>query len=459
LLLSLYLFQANTQNINNVGACPENCYQCTLQRFCNICNVGYSVTSTGNCVIGGTTTPAASVPVAVVPTTSNSQGICPDHCFNCSSDGLTCLICSSGYVLLNNGSCYIAAISVCPANCILCSSDGLTCRSCGNGFILLSNGACFPISNIASNATSATGSTTNNTSASTTGNAVCSGLPNCEVCSNDGFTCLECNTGFAVLNNLCVAFAGSTSVATVPCLNNCASCLNDTETCQLCIPGFTLLTNGSCVATCSANCISCNNGVCSQCSTGFILQSNGTCKFGQITCPGNCLGCFGNGTCTNCSQFYTLKSDGSCGVDCPVNCALCTVDTLECTSCSVGFVLQTNGTCSFSIAASTNPTTVACPSDCEACSDSMTCAICSAGYTLRSNGRCTSTENICGNYCTKCTPDALTCYSCFSGYSLMSDSTCAIVCPTNCAVCSTQGVCVTCSSGFTLQTDRTCTSS
>lgn len=111
---------------------------------------------------------------------------------------------------------------------------------------------------------------------------------------------------------------------------------------------------------------------------------------------------------------------------CSKPCSNCSANV--CYDCNTGYYFLSNQC-------------LACPSNCQSCSNSFTCLTCNSGYYLNTSSLCVSIclKN-CGNSNANC------CSSCSSGYYL-NNKTCQ-KCINNCQDCKTNSSCSTCMTNY-----------
>ena len=138
--------------------------------------------------------------------------------------------------------------------------------------------------------------------------------------------CLDCLTGFYLVNRLCLP-------ATPHCLTT-----NTTGSCSACLLGYELI-KGEC-RSCPDYCAECQIGMCSNCTFGFGLRFSKDSRPLCLVCGGNCAQCSwsqGEPTCSLCfSTFYLSSANHSC-LPCPSSCVSC--QRFGCHSCMVGYYL------------------------------------------------------------------------------------------------------------------------
>jgi hypothetical protein len=181
------------------------------------------------------------------------------NCDQCTTDSVTCTLCSSSYYFLE-------------PNCVM---------SCGNGYYADStNRLCVKCDD-----------------------------KNCTNCATNKDICTQCLAGFFLYSNICWERCPLRTAEVTSPFGNCQACtdslcLNCTTNkaiCQQCQP-FAYLMTGS--------------GLCySPCPSEYGQNStNGLC----VSCqPSNCLNCTGDGlTCTSCDVGRYLYN-GVCVATCP----------------------------------------------------------------------------------------------------------------------------------------------
>lgn len=447
----------------------NNCKRCPVTKTCMDCNTGFFLASDNTC---NTTCP--NYFYANVATGKCDK--CPALCVNCS-DAKTCTKCDVNFYLLN-GQC----VKTCPEqytivddNCVKCSVDKCkTCNSntsicdiCVNPFVLNKN-ECLKLC------------------PETTFNklGICTSCPeSCSICTDEN-TCTKCTSPKLLqLDKKC----GDTVCpdTTVPINGSCTKCLTE-DACRLCnVKNLKL-------------CVECKNmwpllnNKCTQnCPDGYFQVQN-TCN----SCITRCKKCSNSLTCDECTAGFNLQS-GKCALQCnkgfyaqngrciacEPNCETC--DSTKCSKCASTVFLQF-GKCVASCSVGTYPSNLkeclACPQNCNQCTNGTQCRVCAAGFYLK-NGLCvescgsgfslnTSTASCvaCGNGCDTCNSSApSTCLKCKQPLVLNS-GLCVDVCPVgtftdnnsvcqkcilNCDVCSDTTTCLTCRVDFFLHPLRT----
>ena len=183
------------------------------------------------------------------------------------------------------------------------------------------------------------------------------------------------------------------------------------------------------------NCLECNwnNANCSKCKNGFHQEpdSNGTCQKCGVD---NCAYCPLNEICQFCMDGYVLKND-IC-VACPENCDICSNST-ECITCKRGFSNLTFPAASCESICQSN----------EYYSEESTCLTCDTKFS-----NCTKcTENLCSN-CSNTTrffPEGICCPI---GSYLDENQSCqhCSKATDNCSDCLANTTCIECQQGLTL---------
>lgn len=246
---------------------------------------------------------------------------------------------------------------------------------------------------------------------------------NCKVASSAG-VCLECFSGFVLINGLCQArdpfCASYDSTGCLACqegyyLNTIRRCVINPPNCKValstgacseCYPNY-VLTQGSCTPyippnpTCrqgysfvgnqcvTPNCNRYNSAsnsdrLCLECASGFTLSPIYYLCFKAVD---NCASYSPTGGCLSCAVGFTLVQ-GLCRRP-PLNCRVYDVITLICQECEVGYIFDLSG---------------------------VNCVACPPGYSAL--GKNCVTPN-----CVTYTPAGL-CSACTSGFILNSTSLC-----------------------------------
>lgn len=401
-------------------------------------------------------------------------------CSACSATGV-CQNCTEGYQLVGS-----KCVKECEASddgpCLQCAEDKTKCAVCSVGRALNSTGACVPCvtgtSSWRCDACAFQGTTNVCTSCVNKNSSIamffdtpskaCVSCPQpgiCKICTS-ATTCSACNTGYALVNGVCVKLCQSS--ASGPCLT-CST--SDVTKCGSCVSRKGLDATGTNCVDCpskpSANwfCDKCqydssiNAQKCLQCNATtsapagpiamYWQSSSKSCA--QCSQPGICTACNSNGVCTACptSSYRLLGSTcvKLCVQQAAGPCTRCsTADTTKCLNCAAGFALS-SGSCQ------------ACPANCTACTLSgsvFTCTACS--FTTADGTRVAMYWNQGTKKCTECPSPGLCnscsstgqCNGCITGYSL-SAGACFRNCQTNtdCTTCSTtdRTKCSRCASG------------
>lgn len=214
--------RVNSLNINNCQTVTANADTCA------VCSTGFVLTNDGRACL-------AALPNCVAYAVSNFQ-----------VSVLQCSLCSNGYYLINsNGNSVCNAGSI--QNCLTYQVNANNCTVCDNGFYLRS-GAC--IAHVAINNCQTYSQSVANTCAfcssgyySFSFTTVCvptTVRPNCLAYSLDGNSCITCSSGYYVNGGVCSIIPAAFA--------NCAIFSNGV--CTLCNPGFmvnTLAIVGTCV--------------------------------------------------------------------------------------------------------------------------------------------------------------------------------------------------------------------
>ena len=164
------------------------------------------------------------------------------NCDNCTSNGLSCASCNSGFIYYN-GQCInyvpVGYVNIsgnatpCSSPCTTCSIATTNCTSCTNPLILYQF-ACISSSSCPSGTT-----LYNNTCTS------CTNL--CSQCSSTPSTCSSCSSPYFLntVTHQCVTasncqtytYANSSNNQCSQCITPCLSC-NTLVSCSSCVHGF-----------------------------------------------------------------------------------------------------------------------------------------------------------------------------------------------------------------------------
>ena len=307
----------------------SECKTCDKPRtdaeICTECNVGRSLTPTGQCIDDCATIPG------YYGATEGSKKVCKkcgvENCVVCGKDG-TCDLCTDGFY---GGSC-----SKCDSSCKNCNgSTAEDCTECPSGKALKYD---------------TTGKK------GTCGDGCTPNTSNCEKCdlAVDGTAyCSKCKEANQFpQNGVCVAAGGRaitcTSQGTGVC-NTCAAgsfrmdggCYEDTK-----YPGKSVCSEANPAGD-----------SCKTAAHGYKLEG-GT----LTTCPSNCEVCSSSTVCTTCMGGYFKTSSNTC-TKCDAGCATCTGTASTCSSCADGYYLS-NSKC---IACDRSDGSITGVSDCLSC--------------------------------------------------------------------------------------------
>ncbi|KAM3143706.1 hypothetical protein pb186bvf_004202 [Paramecium bursaria] len=299
---------------------------------------------------------------------------------------------------------------------------------CGNGFFWNSQ-LCAPCMTVAngyctcSTQGTCTTLTCNPTYIPNTANTACTACGNgCSSCSMDSTNtrsvCTGCQTGYQMINGICVSSA------------NCLTLDSVTGICTQCSTGYFFNWNfnptvptsfteqtyyqyyPTFCSACMSRCSVCSTSdTCQTCSTGYYL----TVSQGQITCSTcpitNCSSCTTAGVCTSCSNGFYLQATTSSAIctSCPAaNCLSC--NSSVCLQCAIGFTMTGRNQCT------------SCPStlNCQICNSNGTCQLCNTGYTPNILGVCYQCPTNCANCSINQAGNAATCTACNDQYYLLS---------------------------------------
>ncbi|KAL4506091.1 hypothetical protein ABPG72_013852, partial [Tetrahymena utriculariae] len=285
--------------------CISNCSQCIDQSTCQVCKSGYFLQFNWTCE---TSCPSSA------QKDNNSKCICDP---NSNLVNGQC-ICNQQYYQLQN-ECF-----QCSSNCDFCLS-ATNCNQCSTGYYLLQDGSC----NICN--------TENGYFKSN--NQCLSCQKNCLICTNQS-TCtknIECGSRFTYDNNQqkcvqclwdfqinqCVDKCNSNQFND-QVQNTCSQCYYQNNTClQQCPQGFYADSSFECQA-CHKSCMSCKGPLqnqCLRCFQQYFLQDDLTCQI--------------------CENGYFLDSIYNQCVKCDSGCATCNGPlSNNCLSCKSNFILQ-----------------------------------------------------------------------------------------------------------------------
>ncbi|KAL7719911.1 Serine-threonine protein kinase [Entamoeba marina] len=449
--------------------CMDLCALCTSSTNCLVCNEGL---------------------VLEDPSSSTSKCVTIDNCVTVVSDH--CEECASGYYINGRGC------SSCPSNCSYC--EGTTCLKC-DPFFFLHNSACVETIENCKLATSDQGclecnegfyyDTTQNT---------CNTCNNCPKCSsyND---CLECDSGYYLLNGVCVymdEYCEQTD------LYGCVQCQTNTTNTTLADAYMTEenlgddnnitfsyylrvseydsqhhITYERECQLCSERCKLCEfyDNWCVACNEPYALVANETATeiysamtndfdktiYSCQTKPDTCL-TFVMGYCTECKENHFL-SNISC-VECDESCSSCVTQTY-CNSCNEELDDDENAIYwrppSISSLSALNKGY--CFLVNESLSDSdYRLDMCEVAITVDGCSKCLTGFYMYDNYCVECPTNCaeckmndnetdVICSSCSNNMYLENN-----VCQScdnieNCEVCNSAG-CETCVEGYSVSSDR-----
>ena len=382
----------------SVSSIPNECHeQCSGKcakagaEFCDACS-NLRVASTLECV--------EKCPVGTFANEHMCRE-CPKFCSECVDDH-SCIKCQEGAVRLQNGECadecpdlsYAAANGTCvPCHHSCLSCDGPTekdCTSCPGQLSLGEDGTCSIRS-----------------------------PSSCQDGTYFDHRKLECHS----------------------CHVTCAKCSGKESTqCTLCNGSYTLINDGRCVDTRQLQ----------NCGPGHYLNPS---SLECTPCPSLCANCSGDTTCLSCLESHYLLSNGTCVESCPEHtvtdnstnvcldtachesCLSCfgTKDS-QCISCSEGMLLY-EGSCTDKCPNGTYQSMTSCYPCHETCAD---CLGPDSDHCLS----CPTETYLQSNHCVK---------TCSLG-SFSDPRGLCVVCPENCANCSTADRCTLCADGYFLMT-------
>ena len=370
---------------NRCSSCSRDennfaCLQCKDETgVCTKCKEGYRVSLKGDCNIEcGQGKYLADDQKSCRKCTEVGSG--NPHCLECSDGSGDCLKCRSDLFLLKNSSC----LEKCPLStqfkklldsdsevkrydclsckevdnnqeCVECEELTGKCIRCSSGFSLDSNNYC----RVDCRKDQYWGGQDDNSCQN------CSlKTKHCSKCKNINGSCLECSSGYKLLNNsFCKKICESDEYWTGTSNNTCISCHDSLKggkacmecselsgNCTSCKNSYFLSSEGYCQAKCSeveywtgkelnkcsecdpesSVCLKCTNqtGMCESCESGYWARDK-TCyrrcrsdKYLDfknkkcLSCGAHCMKCQNNtGTCLECEEGY-IESSGKENKEC-----------------------------------------------------------------------------------------------------------------------------------------------
>ncbi|ELP90338.1 hypothetical protein EIN_190680, partial [Entamoeba invadens IP1] len=398
---------------------------------------------------------------------------------SCNTTNGICTSCSTQSVFTEPKSTKCISCSVFDTSCVSCNnSPNRICSTCSTGKYPQASGKCGECESTCGGKCN----TTNGYCTGCTANYVlyetsnlkcqkCSDFdPNCKTCASD-YTrkCTQCNAGYYLVNNKCVACDSSCNKQCDQTNGYCTGCVtnyikSDTnpKTCVAC-------------STLDLNCLTCStNGdrKCEMCTNQTYVNPT---TFRCVACPSGCDNCNGKtGECTNCANNYVVSASDStkcescstfdsycniCASDASRKCVSCISNyypnsTYKCQLCDSTCGGQCNPTNGYCTGCATNyvlfeTNNVKCQncfqmdSNCNKCATdfSRKCIDCVNGYYPDSNGMCVLCDPSCKD---KCDTQMGYCESCISNYVLYSSNN------LKCQPCSSfDSNCKTCATDFT----------
>lgn len=310
------------------------------------------------------------------------------NCVKYNSDGTACLACDLTYHL-SGGACLAGSI----ANCQTYLFNLNVCKTCSSGNFLWKQ-VCIPVASFVTGCIEYTGNVCTvcgkGFHLSVINTCSTSSIAKCLSYLHNKQTCTECDVGYYLWSNSCIAnfdsncleynqitgfckycsplyYLNAAKACVVGTDSNCLVYVFDKNYCQTCQSTHTLF-NGVCIlnAHYDGNCRSYHSGSCQYCKQGFYLDGT-ACVSGSVAdCAYYSLT---QNRCTECSanSLYANK----CGVTLIPNCVEYSADLSSCLSCKAGFFASAGG-CSASDVA-----------NCAAFYFNVNvCSSCSTGYTL-----------------------------------------------------------------------------
>lgn len=468
-----------------------NCIQALSSSTCTVCGSGFILVSGNcrlpsilNCAIYG---PSGSGTIQICNACSAGFYLFNNACLpgvisNCATYGSTataCFICSAGYQLVtsldNLPYCYslLPALSCNYYEPIRFQSGVLKCQTCA----------------------SSTSYYLSNTVASNDPMSVCinfQAITNCTAYNISGrpgfsnFKCLNCSSGFKLINNQCIQrtvnvtncllyslssdlcvqcsqtyFLSTDATQCLPNpvgLNFCRVYLNQ-NTCSGCVANYyyNLVTNQCSPVlnlNLTPNCLFYDSfQICTTCATNYFLNSNNTC---QIVLAQNCLTITNSSACATCPSLRGLQNQNgliNCVSISDVRCFNFTINyPFTCLQCIQGYFPGSNGVCQ------SVQTTIA---NCIVYNSATTCSQCASGYVLNNFVSCSLGNLFGSNYDPNCLTSqidgGLYCMSCKSGF-YFQNGVCTACATMNCYYCNPANItqCLLCQSGYYMIQNGSC---
>jgi hypothetical protein len=305
-----------------------------------------------------------------------------------------CATCASGfYYSATNQACLLRTNL--PTACLAYNTAADLCTTCATGFFLSTD--------------------------STNCVAFPNGIFQCAKYST-ATNCTQCNSGYYLFNNLCLASLTIT---------NCAI-YSANNTCSVCASGFFLQNSTSCVTATATNCLTYQSiTACSSCNSGFGLQTTNAVTNCVTNTLNNCVAAtqISPFTCLTCATGFYPNNNGVCTAVTTTIANCITYDTATtCINCTAGSVLNV----ARSVCNTTFYSTYLDPN----CQTSVllsapTCVQCNAGSVF-ANGACTQcTQNVIGSGCLSCDPtNQAVCLVCAPNYYMNTLGACVANNPT-----------------------------
>ena len=251
--------------------------------LCTHCNTGYFLSA------------SACVASKVVP-----------NCAEYKSKADGCLTCSTGFFLVEAGTCEPFPVGV--AHCVAYTSM-TSCSGCEPGFYLLS-GECKAVAESAL-------------------------VANCQSYGSSATRCAVCKTGYFLSSNTC----------TKGTVENCAT-FTSASSCSVCVDKY-YLSGTSCLPYPDSNCLNITKGACTACPEG-LFPSGLECSIPSSPIPGCSL--YSSATaCAACEKgSYLVANKTKCLEDMQEfvdpNCLKTVMPSAYiCSLCSPGFFFGANG--------------------------------------------------------------------------------------------------------------------
>ena len=435
---------------------------------CSKCNTNFEITTDGKCALIPKISNCASQIDYTCRSCAAGWALSNNQCIyiieNCALvNDMVCSKCNTDYSITLDGKCsYIPRISDCA------SQVDFTCSSCVAGYALNNNFCNYIIDNCAQVAGMVCAQC--NSGYSVTSEGQCQLIPKVANCASQvDFICQFCLTGFILSNNQCFATTENcleyTGATCSKCITNyqlstsftctfiprIANCFNQIDTyCMQCNTGFNLV-NNACVFMIE-NCLKVTGTNCEQCNEGYVLSDEKCTADPFAGLDPNCrlydLATFNK--CLACSAGFFLNTLQKCEQVDPL-CKTFNGNNGFCLSCYVGYTLDNARRKCIRASSLTSETT-----GIDYCNQydwvRNVCVKCAEGCYFDAQGKC---QKYTDENCKTPSADLKTCAQCYQGYTYNSTQGKCIAVNYNCATWS-NGKCATCPKGYYLDEKFEC---